>query len=132
MAKYDIYWASIHFADAPEIIKHRPILQIKDNQDEIGAFYNITSRIKYKNEPFCSWIYDWEDCGLSKFSIIRLNKRISNKPNLKYVGRFSNRDIRRLKLVEVIDEDDIEYRMAEDFDDDFDMDFPILIEVKYD
>ena len=130
MAKYDIYWASIHFADAPNIVKHRPILQIKDNQDEIGAFCNITSQIKYKDAPFCSCIYDWEDCGLSKFSIIRLNKRISNKPKLKYVGRLSNRDIRRLQLVECI-EDEIEYRIAEDLDDDFDMDFPIFIEVKY-
>lgn len=44
MSKYDIYWAVIHFADKPEKTARKPVVQIKDNPDDKGAFALITSK----------------------------------------------------------------------------------------
>lgn len=127
MAKYDVYWAVMHFADKPWIKKERPVLQIKDNQNEKGAFANITSKDKYKDKPNCVVIEDISQTDLyKKWNIVRLDRRSINKPNLRYSGRLTESDIRKIQLAELVDESEIEYRYAEDFDDEFDMNYSLL------
>lgn len=132
MAKYDVYWAVICYADNPSEKKRRPVVQLKDDPDEKGAFVKITKTNRNADKYGGIRIRDIKSAGLYEpSSTIQLVNRISNKPSLEYAGRLSEYDIRQVELHESIDESKIEYRLAEEIDDDFDIQ-SILQEVESD
>ena len=120
MAKYDVYWTYVKYADNPKKGKRRPVVQIKDDQNERGAFAKITSSKKGVKRKHAIRITNLQSAGLyNDPSAVQLNNRLVNKPELKYAGSLAVEDIRRLRLHEALDESQIEYRFAEEFDDNF-------------
>ena len=120
MAKYDVYWTYVKYADNPKKGKRRPVVQIKDNPEEKGAFAKITSSEKGVNRKHALKLFDISSAGLyNEPSAIQINNRLLNKPELSYSGRLCEDDIRQIELYEDLEEDEIEYRLAEEFDDDF-------------
>ena len=120
MAKYDVYWTYVKYADNPKKGKRRPAVQIKDNLEEKGAFAKITSSEKGVNRKHALKLFDISSAGLyNEPSAIQINNRLLNKPELSYSGRLCEDDIRQIELYEDLEEDEIEYRLAEEFDDDF-------------
>lgn len=121
MAKYDIYWVVLHFADKPNITARKPVVQIKDNPEEKGAFAIITSKgYKYKGKPHVINIDNLTGTGLwEPDSVIRYNRRLLNNPTKKKAGRLCKETIRAIELHEAVSDVEIEYKMAEEFDDEF-------------
>ena len=123
MAKYDVYWTYVKYADDPKKGKRRPVVQIKDDETEKGAFAKITASEKGTKRKHAVVLRDIEEAGLYKRPCaVQLNNLLLNLPELDYSGRLSEHDIRSIELHESIAEEDIEYRFAEEFDDDFTID----------
>ena len=120
MSKYDVYWAYVKYAEDSKRGKRRPVVQIKDNAEEKGAFAKITSSEKGVNRKHALKLFDISSAGLyNEPSAIQINNRLLNKPELSYSGRLCEDDIRQIELYEELEEDEIEYRLSEEFDDDF-------------
>lgn len=120
MSKYDVYWTYVKYADDPSKGKRRPVVQIKDNPQEKGAFAKITASNKGVKRKHAIVISDLEEAGLYKSPCaVQLNNLLLNQPELEYAGTLSERDIRNIELHEAIEEDEVEYRLAEEFDDEF-------------
>lgn len=128
MALFDLYVVKVFFDDGVNF-KMRPVIQVKSDANSSNAFAVISSNTSRSGISELT-IKDYKYAGLKKESNIRLSKRISNPTNLKYIGALSATDSAELSK-KLLNAFKIENHKTEDLDDDFDMNFPILIEVKY-
>ena len=129
MALFDVYLGKVYFDNEIDY-KYRPILQANSNPNADNAFAVITSNTSRKSNGEIL-ILDFKDAGLKNLSTARLSKRLNNPSSKIHIGRLSKND--QLSIIKGLRENyKIEKHKTEDLDDDFDIDFPILIEVKYD
>lgn len=118
MALFDIYVAKVFFANPEEGFEWKPVVQIKDNPELSNSFAVITShppRSHYHGEVL---VEDFEACGLTKRSTIRLTQRIDNPTKKRRIGTLTPK-IAALVEFELFRKHRIEHDMTEDYDDEF-------------
>ena len=95
---WDIFWAEVVFEDDPETIKMRPVVVNSNRGAFIMSFYATSQSPKPGYD--CYIIKQWEQAGLDKPTVIRLDKCLKLFPaNFgDYIGHLTDQDIILIQL----------------------------------
>lgn len=110
----DIFYAYVRFYEDEKNGKERPIVAMKNEEDDTWKAFKITSRIEKKmNHKYGYLMEDWEQSGLTKPSIIKCDREgtfdIEPDKIIRKIGDLTERDLRGL-LIKTIKVREIEYR----------------------
>lgn len=83
--------------------KERPIIALKDPEEENWLAFLVTSRIDKKvNHKYGYLVEDWKEAGFNKPSIIKCNREdiheLKHNNIFRKVGELSNRDLKGLLI----------------------------------
>ena len=131
MAKFDLYSAKSYFAQDPTKFERVPVVQIKEDENAPNAFALLTSKGARQGVHGEIVVKDWQSCGLTKPSVIRITQRLNNPVHSKkYIGKLNEETIAEVvKALRV--KHRIQKHKTEELDDDFSIQ-AILNEVIHD
>ncbi len=94
MRRWEIYWADAPFEDDPSLSKLRPVVILNDKIVYVLAS-KITSHEARENAAYDYVLIHWEEAGLTKPSVVRVEKLLQLKPEQikDRIGQLSLVDI---------------------------------------
>ncbi|MEC1177248.1 type II toxin-antitoxin system PemK/MazF family toxin [Metasolibacillus meyeri] len=110
----EVFYAYFRFDEGGEKGKHRPIVAMRNEEDETWKALKVTSRIAKKiNHKYGYLLKHWEEVGLERPSIVKCNREdiidIDPQNIVKKLGDLSEADLKGL-FVKLLKVKDIEYR----------------------
>jgi len=94
LRRWEIYWADAPFEDDPAQSKLRPVVILNDKIVYVLAS-KITSHEARENAAYDHVVIHWEEAGLKKPSVVRVDKLLQLKPEQikDRIGQLSLVDI---------------------------------------
>lgn len=93
ISEWDVFWAKVAFEDEPEVIKMRPVVITSNRGAFIMSFYATSQSPKPGYD--CYVLKQWKEAGLSKPTVIRLDKCLRLIPDDfgDYIGHLTEQEI---------------------------------------